>query len=281
MNPTSTRKPLISAVTWTVLPLFLGSAFLLLAIIAPRPVAPDRAPALRLDRGLVARAEEALRQRSRSRDSSLLVAEAEALYRQLGRAELTVDEHPYVTRRRSDRLATLAKEIVQESGEATLTTMRARAVVGMEEAIEGKGDVSSRNAHLGSFPRIMQRYGLARDGLLVAPSFVVSAFYSARWNAAHGLDADFGLEVIEKQAYYGWLALHAADAPLPLRFEALAAFARAGGRNSLEARAYLLYKAGRLEDSAKAYAESYAALPSLRVRNHGFFVLGEATGDVE
>ena len=37
----------------------------------------------------------------------------------------------------------------------------------------------------GGFPEIMERYGLMRDGVLIAPRLTLRSLYKARWNAIH------------------------------------------------------------------------------------------------
>jgi hypothetical protein len=123
-------------------------------------------------------------------------------------------------------------------------------------------------AVLGDFVSMMRRYGLARGDRQVAPRFVVRVTLKARWNALHGRELTEGLSPIERQAYWGWLAVRGEGAPAELRLRGLERYAQAGGARAAEIRGVLLYDEGRLDEAHDAFEEAYAASPTFRLRNH-------------
>jgi hypothetical protein len=120
---------------------------------------------------------------------------------------------------------------------------------------------------VGGMREILNRYGMIRDRVIIAPEMAIRAFYKARWSAVHRRAPIDGLSPIELQAYWGWLALHGWGRPLQQREDALLAFADVGGFGAQEAAALLDLLAGRPDRASKSLRELYSVSGELRLRN--------------
>ena len=122
----------------------------------------------------------------------------------------------------------------------------------------------------------MGRYGLVRGNTVIAPELTVRTLYKARWNAIHRQPFTDGFSEIERQAYWGWLALHGWGQPLAKREEALLAFGDAGGAHVGEAAALFDLLGGRPDRAAASLQTLYNETGQLRLRNMGLGALHAA-----
>jgi len=241
----------------------------------PTPVAPRELPALALDAAAV-RAQ-------RARDEALVaeVPEGEAIalrrriYEESNAAESAARDTPPTARDRRDRLIGALRAVEERHGEEGVARVRAADVADAERALRGEMGPTETTANLGGLVRIMQRYSMAEGERQIAPRFVVRTAIKARWNTMHGLAPTEGMSAIERRAHWGWLAMHAAEAPLPLRLEAAAQLHEAGDPRALEAQGVLLYEAGELDDARAAFLAAYEETPLFRLRNYAMFTAAE------
>jgi hypothetical protein len=222
----------------------------------PQPVAPRELPALVLDPAAVASAG----------------AETEAL------AARAPHDAP------SDRLRALIAdagtsaggEALREAlsavraahGEAGLGALRAEAACRAEAALSDAPPNDETRRALGRFEPIATRYGLRRDGRRLAPPIVVRTLFEAQWNVIAGMAPTTGMSRTEEQAYWGWLALAAREAPVALRESALEAYAEVDGPGAEEAQAIVAYLNGDHADAFLRFKALYEATGELRLRNH-------------
>jgi hypothetical protein len=236
----------------------------------PRAVPPRELPALVIDPDAAAAAldeDEALAARAPHDEASDRLRALFAEHARSRTLPATPEDRPPTPDALED-LREAAVAVRAAHGEAGLAALRAEAADRAERALGGELDADEERDALGSFPRLAERYGLVRDGRIVAPRFVVRALFEAQWNTIVGLEATAGLDRAEEQAYWGWLALEARDAPVPLRESALDAYAEVGGRGAEEARAILEYLRGHHADAFLRYKALYEATGELRLRNH-------------
>ena len=252
MTPSGAR--LIVAVTAA------GCAAVLLAI--PQPVIPTEGPGLRLDRSAVSAVLDA--ESNAPAPSGEHVTKLLELHAEQGRVERTEGEsrQAFAARERAIR------EAIAQLSDDEIDALRARAMQRLGPALAGEVSEDEQAEVLGSFPRMLERYGAARDGEVVAPDFVVRTLYKGRWNGIHRRELTEGFAQVELQAYWGWLALHAESAPLGRRLEGLELYRRAGGGHADEARAYLAFRNEQEARASATYAEIFESRGDLRARNH-------------
>ncbi len=190
------------------------------------------------------------------------------LYRETNVAEHDATDYPGEAAARRAQLAEALEAVIDEHGPDVVRDLRAADVQRGMEALHGELPADEVVAELGGFLGMMERYGMATAGHQTAPTFVVRTAFMARWNAVQGLELTDGFEPVQLRAYWGWLALHAANAPLDRRLEALDTYASAGGERALEARGVLLYDEGDAAGAAEAFRAAYAARGTFRLRNH-------------
>jgi hypothetical protein len=242
------------------------AAFLL---CLPQPVPPSELPGLSLDSAAAAAAlaeDEALAARAPHDATSERLRALGAVERR-ARAIQSDDQ-------RARRAA--ADAVRAAHGEEALAALRAEAADLAEEALAGALGPEAAGAALGTFPALAERYGLLERGAkgakgairVEAPRLVVRALFEAQWNTRFGLGATEGMSAVEEQAYWGWLALEARDAPVALRESALDALAEVGGEGVEEARAALAFARGDYADAFLRYKALYEATGVLRFRNH-------------
>lgn len=232
---------------------------------APRAAPPLEMPPLVLDPSAV---REQLDADRRAAAQAVEDVERLRLYRESNVAEHEGGEPPDRARARREALVERARTIATERGDAALAALRASDVERAEAALTGELPRRERAREVGDFVRMMERYGMAREGRQLAPRFVVRTALKARWNAMHGLPLTADFSPVEEQAYWGWLAIEGTSAALDTRLGATDHYERAGGAQAAEIRAMLLYDKGELEAAARAFEAAYELAPSFRLRNH-------------
>lgn len=243
-----------------------GCAGLLLTL--PQAVVPTGPPELVFPPGALDSVEERDRELAASVRAGDASDRLRALVREQGRAEVAEGESEEAFAARREAVAAVVQEIVESEGVEAIAALRAEAVLGLDDALDGRLDREEEEAALGSFPRMLDRYGAHAEGVQVAPPLVVRALFAARWNAIAGRELTEGFSDEELAAYWGWLALGAEDAPPQMRAEALAAYARAGGPNASEAQAWEAFARGDMVQAAALYRRASESTGDLRLRNH-------------
>jgi hypothetical protein len=233
-------------------------------------------PSLVLDRAAVSDAIALDQTLSKEAPESEEAQALRALFLDHGRSEA----NPPYGRREYDRrqvaIHGATKAVISKHGEPAFEAMRASAV----EELMGVLGVAGHEARgereegiLGGFPTVLKEYGAFRRGVLVAPPLTIRVFYKARWNSIHRRPFVEGFSPIEKQAYWGWLALHGWGKPLEKREEALLAFRDAGGFGTLEAAALFDLLEGNAARASNSLDMLYEASGQLRLRNFSLGVL--------
>ena len=251
-----------------LLAVLVTPALLMWAWSRPMAVAPREMPPLSLSPTAVsARLAEEARLAATAPEGEDATARARR-FAELNQSELDARDTPGQAAERRRRLLAATNALIREHGEEVLGSMRAADLRDLEPALRGRPSQERAVEVLGGFLRMMERYGMMADGRQRAPAFVVRATWLARWNAMHGRPLTEGFATIDLQAYWGWLALGAENAPAERRLEALENYAAAGGRGADEARGVLLLEAGLREEAREAFLAGYEASPSFRLRNH-------------
>lgn len=185
-----------------------------------------------------------------------------------GRAEVGPGELPGVAEERRLGLMHLLRAVEREHPGAT-QALRAEALVQLWPALRGELEPTAEQEALGSFPRMLERYGAARDGRRLAPKSVVHAMFKARWNVLHGLEQVDDFTPAEARAFWGWAAAHAPVEAQEVRLEAVRGYAAADGPATRELVAYGAYQAHEYARAARLYDELFEETGFLRHRNHG------------
>ena len=239
-------------------------------VALPQAVDPWELPSLVLDREAVSDAIELDRALADEFPDSPEAQRLRALFLDHGRSEANPPYERTVFDKRQVAIFEAIEALVSAHGEPAFDAMRAKAV---EDFVEVFGDGAGlpnddyEVGVVGGMREILTRYGMIRDGVVIAPEMAVRAFYKARWSSVHRRAPIDGLSRIELQAYWGWLALHGWGKPLQQREEALLAFADLGGFGAQEAAALLDLLAGRPDRAAKSLHTLYSASGELRLRN--------------
>lgn len=195
-------------------------------------------------------------------------AERRRRYQAANVGEYDAADFPGEARERVWRLMAATNGLVEEHGEEVIAQLRAADVARAERALRGELAAGDAISELGGFLRMMERYGMAAGGQQLAPRFVVRTAFAARWNAMHGRDLTDGFSDVERRAYWGWLALHAVDAPMDLRMEAIEHYEAASGERADEARGVLLYDYEDMPAAEEAFVTAYQERGAFRLRNH-------------
>jgi hypothetical protein len=238
-----------------------------LAIAWPAPVEPREMPALVLERretDAVAKTDSANAARLSANE---ITSNIEALLRENNLAEVRGPENGNTQGLRAANLRALSTDLEREGGEAALTALRAKAVVAFERAISSAP--LERHAELvGSLPRVTERYGITRAGVLVAPAFVLRTLFKARWNHLIGKAPTWRLAPVEVRAYYGWLITGAEGAVLSDRIRAFSDYVEAGGTREGEIAGILYSQSGQNESAKEAFLRALDAHFDFRLRNY-------------
>ncbi len=255
----------LKLILWVVAAGLIGAT---LAI--PQAVDPWELPSLVLDRQAVSDAVALDRALAKEAPDSPEAQSLRELFLEHGRSEANPPYERAVYDKRQVAIHEAIEALVAAHGEAAFDAMRAEAV---EEFVavfdDGAGEPSDdyEIGVIGGMREILTRYGMIRDGVVIAPEMAIRAFYKARWSAVHRRAPIDGLSRIELQAYWGWLALHGWGKPLAQREDALLAFADVGGFAAQEAAALLDLLTGRPDRAAKSLQALYASSGELRLRN--------------
>ncbi len=246
-----------------------GCATVLLCL--PQAVAPRSPPALwpeaaEAELAQTLLAEERIAAAAESYEGRAL-ERLRALQAEQGRAEVGPGEAAAAAHERALGLQRLLSLVAQEN-EGAVEALRAQALVQLWPALRGDLDADAEQVALGSFPRMLERYGAARDGRRLAPKSVVHAMFKARWNVMHGLEQTDGFSDAEAQAFWGWAALHAPNASEDFRYTAIQGYARAHGPATRELLAYAAYQERSYARAASLYADLFEETGKLRFRNH-------------
>ena len=249
----------------------LATACAALMLVRPRMVAPRELPSLVLDRAAVARAIAADESAARNAPHTPLADELRALQTKQGEMEVAGAERLETYTQRREALVKRYATLVAESGEAVALRLRAEAVRELDRALDLQLPLARAKIVIGALGHMLQREGASVDGQLTAPRFVARTLYKAHWNLLHGLRPDQRFDWIERQAYFGWQALHAERLPIPQRAEALRSYAKAGGKHAGEALGVLYFLHDDFDQALIALGAAHDADPSFRLRN---YVLG-------
>lgn len=238
-----------------------------LAVAWPAPVQPREMPALVLERNetdAVAGSDAANAARFSANE---ITAQLEALLRENNVAEVRGPENGNTQSLRAANLRALSTDLERESGEQALIALRAKDVIAFEHAIAAAP--LERHAELvGSLPRVTERYGITREGVLVAPAFVLRTLFKARWNNLIGKAPTWQLAPVEVRAYYGWLITGAEGAALSDRIRAFSDYVEAGGGRGDEIAGLLYLQAGQNESAKEAFLRALDAHFDFRLRNY-------------
>jgi hypothetical protein len=259
------------AFTSTLALLCAALACALVLIAVPRPV-PLALPALALPAAEVRAALARDRELAARAPSTPAAVAMYDLLLAAGRQELghPAPEGPWQYRGRRVEKAALA-----EFGQEGVRALRARATERFMLALTGElADRAEAQGLCGAQRELFLQHGyLAASGRLMAPELSVRATYKGRWNMIFGRAADFDLSPIERLAYEGFRALEARNMPSDQRGQALAEFARAGGRRGAEALAIWSAFSGNARELVERARAGNVASSELRLRNMALGVL--------
>ena len=259
---------------------WVGAAAVVSAMLMiPQPVDPWELPSLVLDRAATSDALRFDRAIAGEAPEGPEAQTLRSLFLAHGRAEARPPYSPGDYDRRQAAIHRATEALVGARGRSGFAALRAEAVDSFDAAFDEWGSEPSSEeieGLFGGFPEIMERYGLMRDGVLIAPRLTLRSLYKARWNAIHRQALTDGFSRIELQAYWGWFALHGWGQPLRKREEALLAFSDAGGVGTEEAAALFDLLAGESKRAATSLQQLYAARGQLRLRNMGLAALHAA-----
>lgn len=239
------------------------------AVIAlPRDLAPLELPALSLRPERVAAQQQEDLQLAAAAPSSDAAQQLLTAYQSYGQKEaVLLHNHKLLEgQRRSLRLT--YDRVRTESGTQAALALRALALSKFEAVLDGRLKGDAVTAWLGVFPNVLTEHLATRDGLELAPHFVVRTLYKSRFNRVLELPAETDLSQVERQAYFGWIGLHAYNLPLFQRREALLGYAAAGGAHALEAQGVLAFLDHDFRRAVACLERAYVQDHSLRVRNY-------------
>jgi hypothetical protein len=239
-------------------------------IAIPQAVDPWELPSLVLDREAVSDAIELDRALAREVPDSPQAQRLRALFLDHGRSEANPPYERAVYDKRQVAIYEAIEALVSANGELAFDAMRVQAVEDFINVLEDGTREPNDDYEVGvvgGMREILNRYGMIRDRVIIAPEMAIRAFYKARWSSVHRRAPIDGFSAIELQAYWGWLALHGWGRPLQQREDALLAFADVGGFGAQEAAALLDLLAGRPDRASKSLRELYSVSGELRLRN--------------
>lgn len=235
--------------------------------VLPRALAPVDLPALVLDRASVAKVIAADSENAKTASQS---PEANALlesFLSLGDLENQTVESAATPAILRQSIARSFNKLAHDLGNPAALKLRAVAVERLESALRMQLSDKETQRVLGLFPDALARYRATQDGFEIAPHFVLRTLYKTRWNIAVGLAPDHEFAPVERQAFHGWLALHATNLGPEARLVALRDYAAAGGRSVAEARGVLAFLSHDYQEAVTALEQAEKESPTLRVRN--------------
>jgi hypothetical protein len=239
----------------------------LVLLAIPRAVEPSELPALTLSTSEADQVVADDARRAATAPQTENAKQLRQLYLSFGETEVVALETPTLLRQRRSALHHLFDLVVKESGADAEQALRAEAVEQLEAALNAR-PVARIQGVLGVFPNVLEHFQATRDGLELAPHFVVRTLYKARWNRMLDLPVSEGFAPVEKRAYYGWIGLHADSQSLDERRKALAEYAAAGGSQATEAQGVLAFLANDFPHAVELLSRAYDESPSLRLRNY-------------
>jgi hypothetical protein len=248
-------------------------------LMIPQAVDPWEMPSLVLDRNAASDAIRFDRALAAEVPKGPEADTLRSLFLDHGRSEANPPYSPREYDQRQAEIHHASAALVEAHGRPAFESLRAQAVESFVEAHHTGGGTPSGDeavALFGGFAEILGRYGLVRDGVLIAPELTLRSLYKARWNAIHRQPLTDGFSQIELQSYWGWFALHGWGQPLRKREEALIAFRDAGGAGTEEAAALFDVLGGNSRRAATSLQQLYAARGELRLRNMGLGALHAA-----
>jgi hypothetical protein len=243
----------------------LTAVCVLVLCLIPRALAPDETPVLVLDRARTAAVVSA--DRSAHAPGTAVARELDKRFLQFGSLENRTLTHGPTPEQLRQLLAGGYHQLARESGQGAALALRSFAVERLEKALALRLPDAETEQVLGLFPEALALYGVTRDGFEVAPHFVMRTLYKTRWNLAMGLAPDFELSPVEREAYYGWLALHSSNLSPEPRSIALKQYTGGAGGQIAEARGVLAFLSHDYQVAAGALEQAYRESPSLRIRN--------------
>ncbi len=259
---------------------WVGAAAVLSAMLMiPQAVDPWEMPSLVLDRDATSDAIRFDRALAAEVPDGAEAETLRSLFLDHGRSEANPPYSPKEYDRRQGEIHHATVALVEAHGRSAFEALRARAVESFIEAFHAGGGTPEGEeavALFGGFAEILARYGVTRDGVLIAPELTLRSLYKARWNAIHRQPLTDGFSRIELQSYWGWFALHGWGQPLRKREEALVAFRDAGGAGTEEAAALFDVLGGYSKRAATSLQQLYAVRGELRLRNMGLGALHAA-----
>lgn len=233
----------------------------------PRAVEPNEMPVLTLSADEVRQIEAEDARRAANAPHTETAKQVRQLYLSFGESESLALENQALLRQRRTALHHQRDLVLKESGPDAADALRCEAVEQLEAALNGR-PVAQITGILGVFPNVLEHFRATRDGLEVAPHFVVRTLYKARWNRMFDLPVSDGFAPAEKRAYFGWIGLHAEGQPLAERRKALIEYAAAGGPRAAEAQGVLAFLDSDYPHAVELLTRAYEETPSLRLRNY-------------
>lgn len=233
----------------------------------PRPIEPTELPALVVTRAETERFLAEDRRRARALGDEPTVRRVRALLDASARGEVRREAFGTADARRRAMDAAVGA-LLHARGPAAIHAIRARATLDALDALAHALPEPERVRRLGRFPETLARYGAYRDGKRLAPVAVVRVLFMGRVNAMLGRRPTDGLDEAGERIYWGWLALHAADAPIDQRLRALNRYGDLRGPSAAEAAGVLLFRVGQLRDASAAFEIVHARTGSIRARDH-------------
>jgi hypothetical protein len=244
----------------------LASGFVVIAM--PRAIAPTELPTLALRPDLVAAQLLEDAQLAAAVPHTPAADELMASYQQFGSNEVAELDNPTLGQQRRRSLHRAYQRVRDESGARAVLALRARALSLFEAALANKLRGAPVAGVFGIFPNVLSQHSATRDGIEIAPHFVIRTLYKARWNRQFDLALASDFSQVEQHAYFGWLGLHAERLPVYERRQALLGYAAAGGDHASEAQGVLAFWDRDYTRAVQCLEHAYAERPSFRVRNY-------------
>jgi hypothetical protein len=234
----------------------------------PRAIEPNDLPVLTLSAADVAKVEREDARLAEAAPDTPAARQLMDSFLTMGRNESNALGDATLLAMRRRVLHRAYQRVVDESGKGAGAAMRSYALMQFEAALDARLQGEQVPGLLGVFPSVLAQHCATRDGVEIAPHFVIRTLYKARWNRMFDLPLDDGFARVEKHAYYGWLGLHAENLTLHQRRDALVKFAAAGGDGAAEAQGVLAFRAHDYAQALDNLQRAYAENPSLRLRNY-------------